>query len=187
MFNKDSQVSEMFDEQPLDHFFTRYEDASLAPCTNAGIESNSTLYHELYKVVEGKPLWQQKATLLKATAGNRGRVAVGEANVLVPEKDDKPSWQARRVYLDSCGSFPLIQEKELHGVRGASEYGLPPLRFSTLESKTGRYNKVGVLRLWLHGEPMRSITAYAYTTKPGIAHSKANCFYLFDMSTLLGC
>ena len=89
MFNEDSQVSKIFDEQPLDHFFTRYEDVSLAPCTNVGIESNSTLYHEMHKAVEGKPPQQQKATLLKATAGNKGRIAVGEANVLVPEKDNK--------------------------------------------------------------------------------------------------
>ena len=68
---------------------------------------------------------------------------------------------------------------------GISEYGLPPLRFSTLESKTGWYNKVGILRIRLQGEPARKIRAYAYTAKPSMTHSNANGFYLFDMSTLL--
>ena len=43
----------------------------------------------------------------------------------------------------------------------------------------------GILRIRLQGEPARKIRAYAYTAKPGMAHSNANGFYLFDMSTLL--
>ena len=103
----------------------------------------------------------------------------------IDEKDAQATWQPRMVYLDSRGSFPLIQEDELHDVKGASEYGLPPLRFSTLESKAGWYHKVGILRLRIQNELMRKIKAHAYTDKPGVAHSKGHGFYLFDMSTLL--
>ena len=138
-------------EEPLDQFFTRYEEDTLMPCRNVGIETNSNLYHELHRVSEGKPLWQQNATALKSAVGGRGRIAVGEATVRVPLKDGQSTWQTRKVYLDSCGSFPLIQEEELHDVKDASEYGLPPLRFSTLESKTGWYNKVGIMHLRLDG------------------------------------
>ena len=104
----------------LDQFFTRFEEEDLTPCTNVGMQIDSELYQELHRVSEGKPLWQHNAALLKSTAGGTGRIAVGEASVLVPQKDAQPTWQARMVYLDSCGSFPLVQEKELHGVKDAS-------------------------------------------------------------------
>ena len=61
MIDEDSQFNGEMDE-PLNHFFTRCEEDNLTPCKNVGIETNSTLHHELHRVSEGKPLWQQDAT-----------------------------------------------------------------------------------------------------------------------------
>ena len=181
----ESHESDMLDEQPLEFFFTRFENEHVTPCTNVGIECNSTLYHQLHQVIEDKPLWQHEATNLKSTAGNKGKIAVGVANILVPEDNGNSSWQTRKVYLDSCGSFPLVQMEELHDVKDAAEYGLPRMRFSTLESKTSWYDKVGLMRLRIQNGPVRNIRAYAYTTKSTVSHSNTGSFYLFDMSTLL--
>ena len=52
-YMSDEDCNEEFD---LDYFFTRYEEDSLTPCTNVGIETNSTLYQELQGVSEGKSL-----------------------------------------------------------------------------------------------------------------------------------
>ena len=181
----ESHESDTLDEQPLEFFFTRFENEHLTPCTNVGIESTSTLYHQLHQVIEDKPLWQHEATNLKSTTGGKGKIAVGVANILVPEENGNPSWQTRKVYLDSCGSFPLVQKEELHDVKDAAEYGLPRMRFSTLESKTSWYDKVGIMRLRIQNGPTRNIMAYAYTTKSTVSHSNTGSFYLFDMSTLL--
>ena len=181
----ESHESDMLDEQPLEFFFTRFENEHVTPCTNVGIECNSSLYHQLHQVIEDKPLWQHEATNLKSTAGNKGKIAVGVANILVPEDNGNSSWQTRKVYLDSCGSFPLVQMEELHDVKDAAEYGLPRMRFSTLESKTSWYDKVGLMRLRIQNGPVRNIRAYAYTTKSTVSHSNTGSFYLFDMSTLL--
>jgi hypothetical protein len=181
----DMSDGESQEDGALELFFTRFEDGNLSPCANVGIECDSALYHQLHQTVEGKPLWQQEAIALKATVGDKGKIAVGLADILVPGEKDKSSWQTRKVYLDSCGSFPLIQKEELHDVKDAAEYGLPQMRFSTLESKTSWYDKVGIMRLRIRNGPIHNIMAYAYTTKPTVAHSDTGSFYLFDMSTLL--
>jgi hypothetical protein len=180
-----SDVSDMLDDADPDHFFTRCDHPptdKLVPCSNIGIESSSSLYWHLHKNVQGKPAWQQPPCAYKTKAGKKGNVAVGLANMLIHSNDGKATWHKRRVYLDSCGSYPLISIAELHDVKDAAEYGMPPLRFTTLESKTSWYTKVGKASIKLENDTVVPFLAYAYGTSNSAAKEH---FYLLDMSTLL--
>ena len=164
---------------------------SEAPIAPIGIETQSGLYWDLREESEGKPKWQQSLKnllnpcILKASTKPTGRVAKGKAHFLMPNDQGAKVKKIREMYLDSCGSYPLIQREELHDVKDCSEYDMPPLRFSTLESKTSWYNEVGLaIMLQKDGTSIR-IPAYAYSTKRGTDLHDDASFYLIDMSTLL--
>ena len=164
---------------------------SEAPMAPIGLEVQSRLYGDLHKEEGGKPKWKQSLKsllsphILKANTKLTGRVAKGKAHFLMPNDQGAKVKKSREMYLDSCGSYPLIQREELHDVKDCSEYGMPPLRFSTLESKTSWYNEVGLaIMLQKDGTSIR-IPAYAYSTKRGTDLHDDASFYLIDMSTLL--
>ena len=169
-----------------------------APRAPMGLETESRLYWELHAEEEGKPNWQRtlaewsQSANLKASTERAGRVAKGKATFLMPRSQDTNAkrLQTREMYLDSCGSYPLIQGEELHDVRDCQDYGMPPLRFSTLESKTSWYDKVGIAIMKLENGSTIKFPAYSYSTKR--APKKENptdlastSFYLIDMSTIL--
>ena len=162
---------------------------TIEPAIPGGIEVQSSLYWSMHSTKDGTPL-TQKPEVLKADAPRDNRVAKGEATFLIPGKRT-PTFQKRTVFLDSCGSYPLFEETELHEIRDCSEYGMPPLRFSTLETKTSWYRKVGKACLLLPNGKRKPLLAYAYSRSKIPKGSNATdiepdaAFYLFDMSTLL--